>query len=51
MLEDDDLAAELSRNGRALVERRWDWSVVAQPLLALNERVAAEGKAKPRLKV
>jgi polysaccharide biosynthesis protein PslH len=36
VLRDDDLARSLSRAGRALVERRYDWSIVAQPLIELH---------------
>jgi glycosyltransferase involved in cell wall biosynthesis len=40
VLEDRSLAVFLARNGRALAERRYDWGVVAQPLLALHEELA-----------
>lgn len=37
---DDALAARLAANGRALVERTYDWSIVGAPLRALHERLA-----------
>lgn len=40
LIEDDELAERLSRQARALVERRYDWSIVAKPLLELHRRLA-----------
>lgn len=37
---DDALAHRLGVNGRALAERRYEWSIVAEPLRALHERLA-----------
>ena len=39
VIEDDDLARQLADNGRRLVEQRYDWSVVAEPLAALHEEL------------
>ena len=39
VLEDDALARKLADNGRRLVEQRYDWSVVAEPLVALHEEL------------
>ena len=39
VIEDDALARELADNGRRLVEQRYDWSVVAGPLVALHEEL------------
>lgn len=36
VLLEDELAAALSTQGRALAERRYDWSVVARPLIRLH---------------
>jgi glycosyltransferase involved in cell wall biosynthesis len=44
VLRDDALASRLSLAGRRLVEERYDWSRVAQPLLALHDELA-DGKA------
>ena len=41
VLRDDDLAGHLSRAGRRYVEERYDWSRVAQPLLALHDELNA----------
>jgi glycosyltransferase involved in cell wall biosynthesis/peptidoglycan/xylan/chitin deacetylase (PgdA/CDA1 family) len=40
VLRDDELAFQLSRAGRALVERRYDWSILAQPLVELHADLA-----------
>lgn len=40
LIEDDELAGRLSRQARALVERRYDWPIVARPLLELHQRLA-----------
>jgi glycosyltransferase involved in cell wall biosynthesis/peptidoglycan/xylan/chitin deacetylase (PgdA/CDA1 family) len=40
VLEDDPLAHALSRAGRALVERRYDWSILARPLIELHAELA-----------
>lgn len=40
VLRDDGLARRLSLAGRRLVEARYDWSRVAQPLLALHDELA-----------
>jgi glycosyltransferase involved in cell wall biosynthesis len=39
VVRDDALALRLSVEGRALVQRRYDWSVVARPLVEVNERL------------
>jgi polysaccharide biosynthesis protein PslH len=39
VIEDDDLAAALSRAGRGLVERRYGWPTVARPLLDLHHEL------------
>jgi polysaccharide biosynthesis protein PslH len=36
VLDDDDLARSLSTSARALVESRYDWRVVAEPMLELH---------------
>jgi len=36
---DDALARRLSHAGRALVEGRYDWGAVAQPLIELHLRL------------
>jgi polysaccharide biosynthesis protein PslH len=36
VLSDDSLASALSTAGRALVEERYDWPVVARPLVQLH---------------
>ena len=40
VIEDDALATSLSRAGRRLVERAYDWAVVARPLLELHVRLS-----------
>lgn len=40
VLVDDELARDLSLEGRRLVEEHYDWSVVARPLLALHAELA-----------
>jgi glycosyltransferase involved in cell wall biosynthesis len=45
VIRDDALARRLSEEGRALVRRRFGWSVVAQPLLEVNERLAHGARA------
>ena len=40
VLRDDDLAARLAAAGRALVESRYDWSIVTRPLLEVHRRLA-----------
>jgi glycosyltransferase involved in cell wall biosynthesis len=40
VLEDDGLADRLSLAGRTLVERRFDWPQVAQPLVGLHHELA-----------
>jgi glycosyltransferase involved in cell wall biosynthesis len=40
VLDDDALADRLSRAGRALVERRFDWPQVARPLVELHHELA-----------
>jgi hypothetical protein len=42
VIADDDLAVRLSRQARALVERHYDWPVVASPLLELYGRLGSE---------
>ncbi len=39
VIEDDDLARSLAGNGRRLVEERYDWQAVAEPLVALHEEL------------
>jgi glycosyltransferase involved in cell wall biosynthesis len=39
VVRDDALARRLSLAGRRLVEERYDWSVVARPLLALHDEL------------
>jgi polysaccharide biosynthesis protein PslH len=46
VLRDDALARHLSLAGRRIVEERYDWSRVAQPLLALHDELA--GRAAVR---
>ena len=41
VLTDDDLARSLSTSARALVEARYDWRVVARPMLELHEELRA----------
>jgi len=43
VIVDDTLAESLARAGRGLVERRYDWPIVAAPLIELHQRVA-EGR-------
>jgi glycosyltransferase involved in cell wall biosynthesis len=43
VLRDDALARRLSLAGRRLVEERYDWSRVTQPLLALHDELAGRG--------
>ena len=43
VLDDRDLAHRLSRAGRNLVERTYDWGVVARPLIALHDRLRGSG--------
>ena len=45
VMGDDDLARRLSLAGRRLVEARYDWSRVAQPLLALHDELAGRASA------
>jgi glycosyltransferase involved in cell wall biosynthesis len=40
VIRDSALAEHVSRAGRRLVERQFDWSRVAQPLLALHDELA-----------
>jgi len=40
VLRDDDLAERLAAAGRKLVESRYDWSIVTQPLLEVHARLA-----------
>ena len=42
VIADDRLALRLSRQARALVERHYDWPVVASPLLDLYGRLGSE---------
>jgi glycosyltransferase involved in cell wall biosynthesis len=39
VIADDDLARRLSIEGRRFVEERYDWSTVAQPLIALHQEL------------
>ena len=39
VVEDDALAERLSRGARTLVERRYDWSVLVPPMLALHREL------------
>ena len=41
VLQQRELAHFLSRAGRSLVEQRYDWSIVARPLVELHERLGA----------
>ena len=41
VIEDDDVANALSLAGRRLVEERYDWRVVAEPMLELHAELAA----------
>ncbi|HET9508951.1 MAG TPA: glycosyltransferase family 4 protein [Gaiellaceae bacterium] len=43
VLSDDGLAAGLSESGRRLVERRYDWPVIARPLVELHAGLAKAG--------
>ena len=47
VVADLELAERLSYAGRALVERRYDWPIVAVPFVELHERVAAGVGALP----
>jgi glycosyltransferase involved in cell wall biosynthesis len=40
LLEDDELARELSRNARQLVERRYDWAIATRPFVELHQELA-----------
>jgi hypothetical protein len=40
VVADDGLAAALSARGRTLVDRSYDWSVVARPLVELHQELA-----------
>lgn len=40
VVADDALAAALSERGRTLVERSYDWSIVARPLVELHRELA-----------
>jgi glycosyltransferase involved in cell wall biosynthesis len=40
VIEDDDLAASLSRSGRELVQQRYGWPTVAAPLVGLHRELA-----------
>jgi glycosyltransferase involved in cell wall biosynthesis len=40
VIEDDELAARLARAGRRLVEQRYGWSTVAQPLVDLHRELS-----------
>lgn len=40
VMRDDALAKHMSRAGRRIVEERYDWSRVAQPLLALHHELS-----------
>lgn len=42
VIADDDLARRLSRQGRALVERQYDWPIVTSPLVDLYDRLRSE---------
>ena len=42
VLSDDALAKRLSEQGRRLVEQRYDWSVVARPLVELHDSLAGD---------
>jgi glycosyltransferase involved in cell wall biosynthesis len=44
VLTDDDLASRLSTAGRTTVERAYDWSIVARPLVALHQELAASAR-------
>ncbi len=46
LLGDPDQRQLLSRNGRALIERRYDWAVVGRQLSDLVEQVARENDAR-----
>jgi glycosyltransferase involved in cell wall biosynthesis len=41
VLTEDELAAALSSQGRALAERDYDWSVVARPLIDLHSELSS----------
>jgi glycosyltransferase involved in cell wall biosynthesis len=41
VLEDDDLAGALATAARRLVEERYDWTVVGEPLVALHRELLA----------
>jgi glycosyltransferase involved in cell wall biosynthesis len=48
VIEDDDLAASLSRAGRQLVEQRYGWEAAARPLIELHLDLAERhGRAAP----
>jgi glycosyltransferase involved in cell wall biosynthesis len=49
VIENDELAASLSRAGRALVEQRYGWSTVARPLVDLHRELAElpAGRQRP----
>jgi glycosyltransferase involved in cell wall biosynthesis len=44
VIRDDGLARHLSLAGRRLVEERYDWSRVAQPLLALHDELSGSAR-------
>jgi glycosyltransferase involved in cell wall biosynthesis len=41
LLAKPDVAAEMGRRGRALIERQYNWTIVARQLTAVYERVAS----------
>ena len=45
VVADLELAERLSYAGRALVERRYDWTIVAEPFVELHERLAMAQQA------
>ena len=44
VIRDDDLARSLSTEARRLVEERYDWAVVAAPLVALHAELGRRGR-------
>jgi len=46
LTKDDELATRLSRNGRKLMEERYDWRIISQRLLDLYDRIEADLKKR-----
>lgn len=46
LTRNDELATRLSRNGRKLMEERYDWGIISQRLLGLYDRIEADLKKR-----